>query len=322
MRRAHWSAQEELGGGRWQFGFLLFVFSRFGSNVLRLFALPLAFFFFLGARSKRRYSREFLGRAARFRDSASAKRCSSLRHFRAFAVSLADKMDAWAGRTKIDQLEIAPGDYDGLVADLQGGRGAVVLCSHLGNIEVFRALGQLYAAETFDFRIAAIVDFDGTGRFNEMIKAINARSMADIIPASNIGPDTVIWLRDFIQDGGMVVIAGDRTAAMTQRTLTLPFLGQEADFPYGSFLLADLLEAPVFSVFAIRTKETAFRGIYRVHVRKHPETGGIRRERDKRLLGMASLFRDQLQELAVQTPCQWFNFYPFWERAEKGRREH
>jgi len=315
MKEEHWSEEPELGRGSLRFRFLFYTLSLFGPFVLRFLAVLVSFFFYIAARTKRKYSREFIRNASKFTGRDLSRNCSTIKHFRSFAISLADKMSAWSGKIHLEDIEIKPGDFTELVNHLNMGQGIFALCSHLGNIEVFRALGSINSQITAEFQIIAIVDFEGTSGFNHLLETINSRSMTEIIPVSDIGPDTIIYLKDFALAGGMIVIAGDRTSRTNQnRIIQLPFLNEEADFPYGPFLLADLLELPVYEIFALKDPSAIMKSHYDIHIHKSPVTaGGNRHTRDARLKNMADHYRDSLQKLAAEYPCQWYNFYHFWK---------
>ena len=315
MAKSHWAEQKELGGGMWQLRLILGFFRVLGPSTIRVLVKPVAFIFFLTAPAKRRYSRQFLVAVAESTKNEPPGMRDVHRHFQSFASSLVDKMSAWAGLLDLDALETdVVDDYYNMVTTLQSGQGVIAMCSHLGNIEMLRALGSMQVDYIEDFRIISIVEFNGTGKFNEIINEINGNSMVDIIPVSDIVPETIIKLRDFVESGGMVVIAGDRVSPRKEaRFLELEFFGKVARFPYGSYLLADLLQVPVYSIFAVRCDDRSIRSRYRYHVRKSAVSlRGSRKDRNDRLTCLAGEFRDHLQELAGRYPYQWFNFYHYW----------
>ncbi len=311
MSEEHWSKQKEAGGGFWQFRLMLGIFRLLGPGFMAVLSRPVIFFFWLFSPGKRRYSREFLKRAG-------VRRPRSLRHFQSFGTSLVDKMAGWAGILELDDLEIDSGSgYRMLLEDLKAGRGVLALCSHLGNIEMLRALGSLKmtSGEIFpDLRILSIVEFNGTGKFNEMLENIDGSSMEGIIPVSEIGPDTMIRLQEFVESGGMVVIAGDRTSATNDsKWIDQDFLGKNARFPYGVYYLADLLGAPVYTIFSLRQNDVSLKSRYRYIVNRAPvESGRGRQGRDKRIASLSGFFVERLEALARSNPYQWYNFYPFW----------
>ena len=89
-----------------------------------------------------------------------------------------EKLSAWAEDIKVKDLGYISPDAVALKNQLQKKLGAVVLCSHLGNTEMLRALASLEAGISLPhFQINSIVDFSGTTRFNQLLKEINPKSM-------------------------------------------------------------------------------------------------------------------------------------------------
>ena len=74
--------------------------------------------------------------------------------------------------------------------------------------------------------------------------------------AVDMGVDTVLELQSRLAEGELIVIAGDRTASTTRdKTERVSFLGAEAKFPQGAFILASLMESPVYFMFGVRERD-------------------------------------------------------------------
>ena len=103
------------------------------------------------------------------------------------------------------------------------------------------------------------MDLSGTAHFNSILKELNPSLMSEIIDANSVSSDTIIWMKEQIQQGNLVVIAGDRTSAHTShRSIKVPFLGSEAPFPIGSFLLVSLLSSSIYYAFALEKRFSLF----------------------------------------------------------------
>jgi predicted LPLAT superfamily acyltransferase len=167
--------------------------------------------------------------------------------------------------------------------------------------------------------VTVLVDFSVTGKFNRMLRELNPESQTQAINVNEVGPDTVILLQDRLAGGELVAIAGDRTSANTRnKYFHLPFLGREALFAYGPFLLTALLDAPTYFVFALRQKDVSLFSQYNMHIHKVPLSFDCpRKERELRTEQLARLFAERLEHYCKLHPYQWYNFYDFW--AEPGR---
>ena len=111
------------------------------------------------------------------------------------------------------------------------------------------------------------------------------------------------------------MITGDRTSARSRsRIIREKFLGKEADFPYGVFVLALLLKAPVYYVFGLRTKTVSLKPRYNLFVEKSKiNFDSNRSERNEKIHALCREFVEKLQNYCVQFPYQWYNFYNFWK---------
>jgi predicted LPLAT superfamily acyltransferase len=96
-------------------------------------------------------------------------------------------------------------------------------------------------------------------------------------------------------------------------------LNEKAAFPYGPFILAALLNAPAYFVFALRRGDLSLSSHYDMHVHKSSLSFDCpRREREKRTAELARLFSEQLEYHCKQHPYQWYNFYDFWTEVPTG----
>ncbi|MDR2211843.1 MAG: hypothetical protein LBO65_10340 [Spirochaetaceae bacterium] len=346
----HWSGQKEKAGP-WQMGLFFFLFRLLPPKLLSILAYPVGFCYFLFSRNSRRESRRFLGRLEICRapgphggpsktsdraffspansEAPAGKGLSALGHITAFALAVVEKAQAWAGRIPFKRIHFQDDDITALIGGLEQGKGAVLLCSHLGNTELLRALADYrHTGVSRDIPVTSIADFEVTPFFNRMVAKVNPRSLLKIISANSIGPDSIVILKEEIEQGGLAVIAGDRTSTHNRRRIfSIPFLGVEAPFPQGPWLLAALLEAPVYAVFALRRRDLSPAPDYDMHVHrlapdpapreKSPaESGPSRKERARRMENWARQFAALLEGHCLQHPYQWYNFYDFWASKE------
>jgi predicted LPLAT superfamily acyltransferase len=285
---------------------------------LRLFAFPVSFFYATFSGRARRESKRFLDRLNAV--DGVKKHTSTYRHIASFALSLVEKAEAWSGKILQSAVRYHDDDIESFVKDIEEKNGAVLLCSHLGNADMLRALadfGRTRAAHKFP--VVSIVDFSVTAGFNRMIEELNPGYTQRLISANNIGMDTVWCLQECLDAGGIVVIAGDRTGAQENRDreFTFDFLGKSARFPMGPFFLVSLLKVNAYFVFGLRQKTLSLDGKYDMRVYKSGITFDCpRSERNKRIEELARSYVLKLEELCKATPYQWYNFYDFWEEQD------
>jgi predicted LPLAT superfamily acyltransferase len=287
-----------------------------GRRGLRLVAYPLVFAFYLFAPAVRGRSRDFLRRAASFAGRKAPGRGEVFRHILSFAFSMVEKMAAWVGDIDLDSVVFHDDDVGRLMKDLEGGKGAVVICSHLGNMELLRALATHDRTKVErKFRVTSIVDFSGTAAFNAFIKGIDPDSMLHLVDAKDIGADTVLELHDRASKGDILAIAGDRTSAANPgKSEAVSFLGQPALFPRGAFVLASLMDAPVYFMLGIREDDLDPASRYDLRVvASRTDLTGSRKERGAKIRAIIEEYVALLEVHCSAHPLQWYNFYDFWD---------
>jgi predicted LPLAT superfamily acyltransferase len=202
-------------------------------------------------------------------------------------------------------------------AILESGRGAVFIGSHLGNLELCRALGE----KSGRFKITAVVFKKNALKFEKILKACAPDVEMHLLHVESIGIDTAIVLKQKVDAGEIVIIVGDRTPVNSVgRVHYASFLGRKAPFAEGPCILASLLECPVYLLFCIREAQT-----YNVYLEPFAETLKFpRAERQRMLADKIQAYASRLEYYCTRAPLQWFNFYDFWdtENPVAIEREH
>jgi predicted LPLAT superfamily acyltransferase len=311
----HWSGMKERGS---YWGIKLLVESyRFGGHWLcRAIMYPVICYFFLTGKVTREASLDFLRRVQMLEPQHPKLNQpvgwrDSLNHFLAFGNAALDRIDAWCDRIQLSQVDFP--DRQVLADQLESGKGAVLLVSHLGNLELCRAI----SIHQRKVKVNVMVLTSHAENFNKVLKQLNPDSTLNLIQVTELNPATSMLLQQKIEAGELVVIAGDRTSSNTQgRVIYAPFMGQDAAFPQGPFILAGLLDCPVFLMFCLREQ-----GRYRVHLEHFAETlKGPRAGRMDRLQQAVNRYSERLEYFARREPLQWFNFFDFWRKDSELER--
>lgn len=226
-------------------------------------------------------------------------------HIYSFGESAIDKIAAWSGDIRREDVNIR--DEDTFTRYMDSGKGAVFIGSHLGNVELCRALGEREGR----FKVNAIVFHKNALKFQKLLKENDTRVDLNLIHVEEISIDTAIQLRQKTDAGEVVVIVGDRTSATSiGRVNYASFLGEEAPFAEGPFILAGLLECPVYLIFCIKLD-----GRYNVYLEHFADSLKFPRKRRNDMLAVTiQRYADRLAYYCLKAPLQWFNFYDFWKR--------
>jgi predicted LPLAT superfamily acyltransferase len=310
MRRAngptHWARLGERGL-YWGISLSALALRLLGRRGCMALLAPVVLYFYLTAGERRRASLAFLRRA--FAAAGTARQPSwwdGYRHFLSFARRALDTVTGWMGRLPADA--VVAGEIDPLEEAKARPRGAVFIVSHHGNVDVSRA--QL-DSETRR-RVVVLMHTRHAENYNRVLREFNPEAAMNTLQVTEIGPDTAIALEQHVERGDWLFIAGDRTPVDGgRRTSSAPFLGTSAEFSQGPYLMAALLDCPVYLFFCSRQN-----GRYRLDVERFAERIVLPRgRRGEALAGYAAAYAVRLEKHVLADPYQWYNFYDFWRPA-------
>lgn len=295
----HWAAIEEasfVAGMR----LLFWVCRVFGRWPFRVVLYPVLLWYVLTQPRARRASGGYLARAG-----VPHGVMGVLRHFGAFAEAILDKMLLWGGLFDFTRVRLhgaAP-----LLEMVQQGRGALLVCSHLGNLDLCRAL----SLRTPGLKVTVLVHTRHAQAFNDMLAKLDPRSQLNLMQVTDMSPAMAMQLSERIGRGEFVVIAGDRVPVSSNPRVALaPFLGQEAAFPVGPWVMAAVLGCPAYAMFATRSSDDDGHELHFELLRERVSLP--RRGREEALAELAGDYAARLERHVRRAPLEWFNFYDFW----------
>ena len=102
--------------------------------------LTVLYFYLTGARARRGIAQYQARLVATYPDLRLPRRAPVYRQYLTYAHALLDKLDVWRHRIRLTDVHLI--DPDGLHAQMRHGRGQMLVGSHLGNIEICRALAD------------------------------------------------------------------------------------------------------------------------------------------------------------------------------------
>lgn len=310
-RRTHWSRTPERGS-LLGMQIMLASYRLLGRRGFSLLLYPVIGYFWLTGRAQREASRAYLARLETFANAQGvalpAEPRSSFRHFLRFGEAALDKLAGWRGDITEQQVELVGAEH--YQAAINSGKGVLLLGSHLGDLELCRALGSRKQG----LRINALVFTRHAARFNALLKQINPDSHLNLIQVQELGADTAILLKEKLEQGEWVVIVGDRTSVTREkRVIWADFLGAPAPFPLGPFVLSSVLGCPVYLMFGLKEQ-----GRFRVHFEPFADGQPLPRQgRQQILASRVQAYADRLQHHCLRAPLDWFNFFDFWQLTDE-----
>ena len=293
-----WYAQRERGAGRLRMAFMWWVYALFGKTALKIAIVPVAVCIYAFAAPVRRNLRAFY--------AAVGQRGRLFRHVLDFAWSLADKVDACTRKKSLPQLTVRDDAGGHAFRELvAAGKGAFLVSTHLGTVEVLPALAKGGGRDKRDppasERVPHVHAFQQMGHdaaFTRQFASHLDTSGLTLHAVESIGVETAVEMQAAIGRGDLVLMAGDRVSAGSRAVLRHDFLGHDCAWPKGVFVFARLMESPVFFVTCVRTGWNA----YEAHFEQ----------------AEGDVFDAYVRFLERETrarPDQWHHFHDFFSHA-------
>ncbi|MGC3948583.1 MAG: lipid A biosynthesis acyltransferase [Chryseolinea sp.] len=277
---------------------MVFVARNLGMSVSYFILRFIAFYYLLFSRDSTRVIYDLLKHRLKFDWWYSVR--GTYRNYYIFAQTLLDKIVVMAGIE--NKLTYEFDGEENLREIVSRGKGGILISAHVGNWE---AAGHLL--KRLNTRINVVM-YDGEQQqIKEYLESVTGKRNLNVIL---VKPDLshVYAMGEALQNNELICLHADRFLE-GNKTVKQEFLGEEANFPLGPFILAASFKAPVSLVFAF--KET----------RSHYHFFGspiLQSQGDE----SKSEFRDRLLRAFVEAldqkvkmyPEQWFNYFNFWAK--------
>ncbi|OCF95562.1 glycosyltransferase family 2 protein [Gilliamella apicola] len=310
-KSTHWSQTEERKG---LFGIklILMLYRLLGRRAAQIIMFPVISYFWLTGKKQRQASKIYLEKILKQYQNVpliEKKKLTSFQHFQHFGESLLDKLACWQGDIKLDDI-YAPNknEFLKLVSEQ---KGIILICSHLGDIEMCRALAEI----SHNVKINALVHKRNAVRFNQVLKQVNEASIINLIEVATLGADTAILLQQKLEAGEWVAIIADRTSVNPYQRVPensiiwANFLGKPAPFPKGPFVLSSALKFPVYFCWGLKPN-----GRFQIYLEHFTDELKLsRKNRQEELEQTVQFYANRLEYYCLQSPLDWFNFFDFWQ---------
>ncbi len=218
-----------------------------------------------------------------------------------FGQTLIDRIVVMSGLKHSFKVERTGGHYLNELAD--GGQGGILVSAHLGNYELAGHLLQRLNT------VINIVMYDGEAeQIKQYLDKVTGPKTFNIIFIKE-DLSHIYEMSAALRRNELICIHADRFVT-GNRTIEHEFLGQNAHFPLGPFVLASKLRAPVCFVFAVKHSK------YNYHFYGYPP----KTYEGRGDTGAKEMLKDYvscLEEKVKKYPEQWFNYYDFWAKPEE-----
>jgi len=218
-----------------------------------------------------------------------------------FGKVVLDKFAVLAGNNKQFDIRFNDEDLQNFNTLLDQDKGIILAGSHIGNFEL---LGQTLSQDKKP--ISCIIYGGESSNYQAHRDQSFGKQNVKLIPISN-DMSHLFTIKEALDKGEIVAILCDRHFG-GRKIKKCEFLGKEANFPTGIFIMAAQMGIPVVSTFIMKGKGTHYTGyLKRLHINEEEES--INKKTDELLKAYVS----SIENILHQYPLQWFNYYPFWE---------
>lgn len=300
----HWATQRERGTV-FSMKLITWIAFTFGRRVSRALLYPVCLYFVLFAPAGVRASRQYLGRV--FGRPATWREV--FQHHFVFASVLLDRAFMLAGKPQ--PLDVEPTNRELMHRLADRRQGCLMLSAHMGSFDVTRDIGL----RGRDVVVNMMMYAENAQKLNAVIASFGGHSRMKVIPIGTV--DSLIRAKDRLDHGEWVGILGDRVVA-NDRVIRVPFLGGEAIFPVGPFLVASALKVPVVLFVCLYMGGNHYKEYFELFAE---ELVLDRRSREADLEKWVRRYAERLEYFCRLAPYNWFNFYDFWGADARSESE-
>lgn len=191
-----------------------------------------------------------------------------------------------------------------LYKDLLDKKGIYFLCSHLGNINAMRTFFRS-GTVIEDIKVNLFLEAKQCKIFKSFIDKISSDNPIVTYPVEEIDLTTSIELKDKLDSGEIIFMAGDRIAPNNDNAVfQTDFLGRKVNFPIGAFKFGMLMGAPIYFIACTKEKHDK----YAIHIQKFEFIG----KRQEKLEELERQYVKFLEKLTSKYPYQFYHFYDFF----------
>lgn len=273
-----WHSQSEQSAGKLRIMLIFWIYKYLGKSAAKLLFFPAFLFIYPFCRPAKAALEDFY--------RVTGLKGSVFKQLLSFAWSMIDKTDACSLNKNPPKIKLK-GDLDWMKG------GCFLLSTHLGCIEVLPALRSEYPGAS---KVNAFQQLGHDAVFTEIFLKYMDKDQLTLHAVEDIGVETAANMKEAIERGEIVLMAGDRPSAGSKAVLKHKFFGHVCEWPKGVFRFARLMESPVYAITMVKTGWSS----YEVHAKK---------------LDVSELLPQYVEFLESEVsayPEQWYNFYQYF----------
>ena len=304
-----WFQVKEKSAGKYRLILTYHLYKLFGIKAVKAIAFMMGTVSFLLNSDLRNYSKKILSTIYDYsKTSPKPTLLNQFKHILSYAYYLADKLKIFCGDFNYNNLIFNSEEDKQILCDyFENKKGIFFITTHLGNVEVLRSFLTGKNRYTGN-KINVFLNFSQTKIFNGFMKNIGEEVPVKVLPVEDIDITTSIKLKESVDNGEFVFMAGDRLSSDNENaSFEVTLFNKKVKFPIGTFKVAQLMECKIYFVIAIKTGEDE----YNVYLKNAEFDKSLKSK--KAIQKMQQELADFLQEKTLLAPLQFYHFYDIFE---------
>ena len=293
-----WYEIKEQAAGTKRLFLLWYIYKILGKTPVKIITFFVTLIACINAKQVRECSKKYLeivGEKPSFKNV--------FRHFLSYSYSLVDRMEIFTNNFPPEKLYFEDEEQKKLfLEDLKNFKGTFFICNHLGNVDAMRSFVNSDIKDTCS-SVSVFLAKEQCKIFSGFIEKITTNKNINLYPVEEIDINTSIEIKEKLNKGGIVFMAGDRISAQSNNFET-EFLNHKVLFPIGTFKFAQMMEVPVYFVSAIKMPKDR----YCIHLKRFYNS----QTKAMTLTKMQKEFVAFLEEKTKLAPYQFYHFYNFF----------
>ena len=256
----HWADEKEVISSNKPLLLVFGLMRKLPDYLVFILIYPISFFFYIFSKRGRVEAKNYQRQMKEFTGGKVPLKISPFKQILSFSLCVMEKMEGWLGNYHYNELVTHDDDLKSLQSQLEQGKGALFIGSHLGNIELLRSLSSFGEnGVSRKISVTAIIELKSTEQFNRTLKEVNPNVDFQVIDPEKIGEvvgqrgktiNEIIartGVKIDITDDGKVSVCGTDKAMMDKAIEMIEII--TTDFEEGQIFKGKVVSIKEFGAF-------------------------------------------------------------------------
>lgn len=262
----------------------------------RLWLYPITLYFLITSPRVRFSSRNYLKRVP----NKTGSLYEIAQHVFCFSATILDRVYFLTGQQHLFDVKFYGNELLDKVID--NNKGAILLGAHVGSFEALRCL----AITNKNLPLKIMMYQDHNEMITKILEELNPDVTASVINLAD--GNALLQMKESIDKSYLIGMLGDRAMVGEKQTICR-LLNDDVPMPTGPLILASILKIPVLQFYGIYLGGNK----YSFHIEELTDAVDIpRNQRSDFVEKNIQKYTTSVENMIVQHPYNWFNFYDFW----------